>query len=469
MRNSILFFISLFIISCVTPSHLGVRYRGEKIINSSDRITNNPNIIISVNPLTSEDIPYDIDILRNKFETYVHKNAELEGLIKKYPGLKINMEVTPSKKIQRTMIWDILFFFPCEGWALPYTPWWGTINLDSKLTISVPKKMSNDFKFSAEEPFEINSYPYYKAGKIFTIKFSVAYENIFEQVSTYNFTEFATKVNNMKTDVSAYQQDSVNALLNAKNRAKTLATVYARSYFQSRFMNLTATMLDAIVPIANGVSNGLSHNNNALVKNEDKENLQADIIAQRERKNNNEFEMKLGDFDLLSYFDSSFYSLNGSIKDFSLDITANKTAHSNIIKRLNTYYNDKLDEQFTTELNSSNYKFISAFKFQYGIGARVGGEQFRLTKLYQPFVRVVGMIRDVKTNKIVWSNNIIVFSNLIYHGQKAAKEANMTELKEEFKAISDKLARIIVDDINGKRYTYLEYLVDYNPGIDDAL
>jgi hypothetical protein len=461
MKPLVMLLISLFCIGCVAPSRLGVRYKGEMLFPMSDRMALNPNINISVNPLTDEDIPYDIDILKNKFETYVHKNADLEGLLKKFPDLKINMEVTPHEKIQRTWILDIAFFCPFYGCLLPYTPWWGNVNLDAKLTISIPGRIFEDFKFQTTESFNIKSYPYYKAGKILTNKYSIAYNHIFEQVSAYKFTEFVDKTNGITPIVSTAPHDSASNQLNSIGKDKMLTTVYSRSYFRATFMNLFATIAGTAVAIGAGVKYGTTHNftkNDADAANGLME-LNEAIAESANRKNSSEYEKKMGDFSVLSYFDSLFYGLNGSIKDFKIEMTGNKNDNARILNRLESRSIDK-DTQFTAELNSSNYKYISAFNFQYGIGARAGGEQFGFTKKYRPYVRIDGMIKDVKTNKLSWSNNIIVFSNIVYHGKKEAEEANISNLIEEFKIISERLARLVIDDMNGKKYTYKEYLVE---------
>ncbi len=205
MKTIFLILVTLIFVSCITPSRLGMNYKGQQIVYSSNKIIENPNINISVNSLTKEDNGYDIKRLNYRFISYIYKNEILAKLIQEYPDTKIEMEVTPSEDIKRTWILDILFFYPGEGWIIPYTPWWGTINLDAKLLVTVPKIINTDFKLNSVEPFKINLYPYYRAGRILTEKYSVAYNNLLEQISKQDFDgKFALLIkNSIHNDVSA--------------------------------------------------------------------------------------------------------------------------------------------------------------------------------------------------------------------------------------------------------------------------
>lgn len=187
-----------FTTSCVTPSRLGVNYKGQRIYTSSTKTIDNPNIDLNVNSLTKEDVGYDVKLLKNKFISYVYKNEMLSSLIQKYPDLKIEMEITPSEKVKRTWVLDALFFSYCAGW-FPYTPWWGTTNLSAKMTITIPNAPNSEYNFNSNEKFKIPFYPYYKAGRVLTEKYSDTYNILFEQVSKYNFNDLADKANILPT------------------------------------------------------------------------------------------------------------------------------------------------------------------------------------------------------------------------------------------------------------------------------
>lgn len=189
-----IFLLVVYTTSCVTPSRLGMNYKGQRIFSSSTRTAECPNVDLTVNSLTKEDVGYDVKELKNRFIPYVYQNEILASLIKQYPDIKIDINISPSEKIKRTWILDAAFFYPGCGALLPYTPWWGSINLSTKITVIIPNTSRNEFKFNSSEPFKISFYPYYNAGRVLTEKYSVAYNNLFDQISKYSFSELADKV-----------------------------------------------------------------------------------------------------------------------------------------------------------------------------------------------------------------------------------------------------------------------------------
>ena len=190
MKKYQLFLLLLLAAGCATPSRLGINYKGQPIYKSSANQIDNPNIDLVVTALTKQDIGSDIRALRNRFVSYVYKNEDLASLIKQYPGTKIGIEITPAEHIKRTWIFDIMFFEPYSLCWWPFTPWWGTTDLNAKMTVTIPSEAkSKDYTFSASEPFKIHYYPYYVAGRKLTQNYSVAYGNLFEQVSKFNFSE----------------------------------------------------------------------------------------------------------------------------------------------------------------------------------------------------------------------------------------------------------------------------------------
>jgi len=193
MKNLIVFLLPVFLISCATPSRLGVSYKGEAIHRTTYKILDNPSINVYVNSLSKEDDLYDLSKVKSRFILSVNKNESLLKILKTYPTAKLELAVTPSEMIKRTWILDALFFYPFCGY-FPITPWWGRTNLSSVLTLEIGSKHIDSFDFSASEDFQIMSYPYYRGGKILTQKYSLAYERIFNDVSNFNFCEILASV-----------------------------------------------------------------------------------------------------------------------------------------------------------------------------------------------------------------------------------------------------------------------------------
>jgi hypothetical protein len=249
--------------------------------------------------------------------------------------------------------------------------------------------------------------------------------------------------------------------INEKVKAKTLSSIYSRTYFQSRFMDLTAVIAQSVTPIFGGVTGTNSQQlYNGVMEITDSARIR------KQRQENNEFEKKLGDFNVLTLFTNTFYASKDSIKYFDLALTNDNIEHTKIIQRLCTYDKSKLDMTFTNDMNNAKNKYISTFKFQYGMADRAGGEQFSMTKKYRLFVRVVGLVKDVNTNEFVWGNKIVIFSDKTYFGKKDAKNATEADMKVEFKKITDKIVKVLINDLNGQRYSSEEQIVDINANDD---
>lgn len=190
----LLIFLITVSVSCITPSRLGISYKGVPVVSSMYSISDNPNITLAVNSLTKKDPSEDITKLKSRFLMYVNRNIGLTELLKNNPDAKIEMDITPSQITNRTYILDLTFFYPGFGILWPLTPWWGSVNLDANFTLTLPNKPRKEYKFIANQHFSIISYPYYRAGKILTKKYSSLYADLFEQVSKYEFRESLTEV-----------------------------------------------------------------------------------------------------------------------------------------------------------------------------------------------------------------------------------------------------------------------------------
>ena len=154
---------TVILTSCYTPSRLGMSYQDEQIRSSN--YVDCKNIEFHVGNLTKEDNKSDINLLKYRFVSNVNRNISLNNIMTNYPNAKLIMEIDPSEEIKKTWILDILFFYPGCGYLLPITPWWGTVNLKSNMSLTIPNIINKDLSFNSSMPFQILSYPYYIAGK----------------------------------------------------------------------------------------------------------------------------------------------------------------------------------------------------------------------------------------------------------------------------------------------------------------
>jgi hypothetical protein len=256
--------------------------------------------------------------------------------------------------------------------------------------------------------------------------------------------------------------------LDTKTRANTTATLYELNYGQVRYMNLAAVIVGAVANMGGQIAKQTNINGGTRVT-QDLKTFVDNLSVANAREDSSDFEKKMGDFDVFAFFADQFNARRSDLRYFNIEVAHDEVEHGNIINRLTTYDATRLDKAYGERLLQSGTKYLSAFKFQYGIGARAGGEQFGFTKKYRAYVRIVGLVKDVGTNRFVWGNKITLFSNEAFHGTDKAQNASRDQLIEQFKLITGQLADIVVRDLNGDRYTSEEFLVDYDPNVDDVL
>jgi hypothetical protein len=263
------------------------------------------------------------------------------------------------------------------------------------------------------------------------------------------------------------------AQIDTRTAANTTASVYELTYGQARYMNVAAVVVGTLAGIAGGTAKGLANNTHI---NDGVDKIMEDVgkaidhmSAADARQESSEFEKKMGEYDVFSDFVERFGARRGDIKYFNIEVIHNELAHNKIITRLITYDDSRLDKTYSETLLRNGTKHVSAFKFQYGIGARAGGEQFGFTKTYRPYVRIVGLIKDVGSNRFVWGNKITLFSNTAFAGKDEARNASRDQLIDAYSLLLGQLVDVIVRDLNGDRFTSNEFLVDYDPAVDDVL
>lgn len=265
------------------------------------------------------------------------------------------------------------------------------------------------------------------------------------------------------------------AQLNRGTPVSTTATIYELTYGQTRYMNVAAVVVGALAAISGGVAKGVANDAlNGITKTvvdltQVASKVANDIAAADARQASCDFEKRMGDFDVFAMFADRFSTRRRDLRYFNINVIHNEVEHDKIIHRLITYDDTRLDKAYSEQLLHDGTRYVSAFKFQYGIGARAGGEQFGFTKVYRPYVRIVGLVKDIVTNRFVWGNKITLFSNAEFHGKDEAQNATRERLIDAFQLMIGQLIDVIVRDLNGERFTSEEFIVDYDPNVDDVL
>ena len=185
-----LFFGTILLSNCTTPQRLG--YISNPTTNGSDykyRSNNSApisDIKVEIGPISSEDNFTALAIVKNNIATLISNNYSYTSIKSKYPNAKVYVDIDLSETKKKTVVLDLLFYYPGSGWW-PITPWWGHAKLDTKVHFDIPNKGRASFDFLISENYTIICYPYYRAQKIITEKYQMGWDNLSEQLIDFDF------------------------------------------------------------------------------------------------------------------------------------------------------------------------------------------------------------------------------------------------------------------------------------------
>ncbi len=232
---------------------------------------------------------------------------------------------------------------------------------------------------------------------------------------------------------------------------ESLAVGYSKSYFQSRFMGksigiITGTAVafgPMVAPIGVALWQGLG-------------NYEERVGARTE---SNEYEKLLGDFDTTDFFFRQLELKLRSAQHFRFTFTKDVETAAKIVSTIKQ--STATEKAIADRMAGRSYSSVAAFKLSYGLGLRQGSEQLGFRKYYRPFVRVVGSIRNLESNKVIWQDTIIGFSEQRYLGSEAdADKIPSGELVSAMKQISTEATDLLLRSLNGDELTDLPVLVD---------
>ena len=217
------------------------------------------------------------------------------------------------------------------------------------------------------------------------------------------------------------------------------AVTYTNTYFQERFMGLKPLLVGPMLWYVAGSYEG----------------------RRGQRLQSGDFEKLLGEFDVFEYFneqlkmrasDSSTIKLKFSDsqqQDLALQVLelarcARKDDCGPAVKSL-----------------SEKTPYIAAFKMSYGLGSKQGAEQFGFRKYYRPFIRIIGIVKNIPLVEVIWQSDILVFGDKRYLGGDAdADRIPKDELVSSFKMLTTQSIDLLVRNLNGEMLQEMPILVD---------
>jgi len=217
-----------------------------------------------------------------------------------------------------------------------------------------------------------------------------------------------------------------------------LAVGYSATHFQDRFMGKTFGNNFGLIGAAISAS---------LV---DYNKMKGERLAA------NEFEKRLDDFDTSEYFFRGFPEQLPKSKLVSYDFAKNPETRSAVLSGIRA---TAPSTNVTDSATGKVYENVGAFRMYYGIGMRVGNEQLGFRKTYRPFIRVIGIVKNLPNNKILWSDWVTAFGENKYVGGNAdAVNIDPTELIAAFKKLTPEAIALFSKSLNGEIFEEMPVL-----------
>lgn len=235
---------------------------------------------------------------------------------------------------------------------------------------------------------------------------------------------------------------------------------YGESFFQGRFMWSNLTVVETIGEI--WPTEGL----NEAIYTEDARGAL--------RVKYNAYEKLLGEFDAFADLNRLLEINRQNCDRFELSITTDPGRIVPVINALkhpmirdSTNFAPVLQGTPLDMLKSTDSPYVLGIKYSYGIGAKVGNEQYGFRKFYRPYAKLIGILIDTETGDVVWRNFYLAFSSVGYRGDEADAE-NLTgpELIKSIKEINERLVRMVIDGLNGEPTPVLPFLNGLSPTAD---
>ena len=210
---------------------------------------------------------------------------------------------------------------------------------------------------------------------------------------------------------------------------KVLAVGYSATHFQERFMTRTL-----------GTNFGLI---GALISASlvDYDKMKGERLAA------NEFEKRLDAFDTSEYFFRSFPTQLPKSQLVSYDFTKTPETRVAVISGIRA---TAPFANVTDPATGKTYENVGAFRMYYGMGMKVGNEQLGFRKTYRPYIRVIGIVKNLPNNKILWRDSVTAFGETKYVGGAAdAVNIEPAALIATFKKLTPEAIALFSKSLNG--------------------
>jgi hypothetical protein len=178
----------------------------------------------------------------------------------------------------------------------------------------------------------------------------------------------------------------------------------------------------------------------------------------------NAFEKILGNFDVFEYFNDQFkLRANDSTKvKLNFAVLADVAPRIIALAKCDSKSACEQDIQYVSQTTTH----FAAFKVSYGLAMRNGPEQFGFRKVYRPFIRVLGVIKNSATEKVIWQADMTMYSpsDTYTGGEADAENLSAERLIGSYQHITKILCDLLVDSLNGGRPAFTLTFPQAYPG-----
>jgi len=296
--------------NCTTPKYLVAPNRPFSNTNRNRIVNFNE---FKIDPLTTKDDINELEQFADVFREYMQLNDSYFKIQEFYPDASLKINIEPKKTVKRTWIMDVLFFFPGEGWWIPFVPWWGETTANITLAIDIPSVDHAPYNFSSTRKFEILWYPYYKAGKVLTDKFTGLYYDLFTQISKYDFIQNWTGNRKITALLDSENKPVLNEQILADNKSRKTVIIPEK-----------ISDVDRDIPL-NTISN--SNTYALIIGNEDYSSYQNDL--------NSEVNVDFAEHDAMIFRDYAISTLGVPERNITLLINGTSGQMNQNLTKIN--------------------------------------------------------------------------------------------------------------------------------------
>lgn len=279
------------------------------------------------------------------------------------------------------------------------------------MTLSV-QGTNQEYRFNAVEPFKIVSYPYYRAGKILTQKYSVLYDDIFNLIKGFDFKDYSNAVANSRINRPDHTKIQNQEDKQSDNKAREMPQNVENNPLISANLSVNGE-----APPNSNLNHNLSNTEKDKIGN--KSDILKDNSAQKNPETSSNKSYSQGSLTIKSYNNYSQVDWARTHKlMFSLSIGGG-SGHS-----INTHILTSFSQ--TPGFGSDEYIFGSFFSFSCLTASYYHFKNITFHLIIVPRfdTQKIGDVKDMKSRSFMLVNSLKTQVNLYHNEEMSNSQAD---------------------------------------------